>query len=266
MDKMLVITFNTERSAYEGLDALKDLEEKGDVALYATAVLTKDKNGKVIIKQSADQGPIMTAIGMLTGTAMGMFAGPAGAAIGATVGSMVGTLSDVENLGANSEFIDNVSELLIPGKTVVLAEIEEDWVTPVDTKMAQLGGHVMRQPRFEVIEDQLDRESAAFSKEMKEIREEMKENREGTKAALQKSFESLKERLTLTASKIDVKLNQVNQEAQHKVKTLQDQMKNVSEEKKTKLEKRIAEIKADQKMRSEKLHKANKLIKEALIG
>lgn len=263
---MLVVTFNTERNAYEGLDALKDLEEKGDIALYATAVLTKDKGGKVMIKQSADQGPVGTAVGMLTGTAVGMLAGPVGAAIGGSVGSMVGALSDVENLGVGSQFLNDVSELLIPGKTVVLAEIEEDWVTPVDTKIAQLGGHVMRQPRFEVFEDQLDRESAALNKEMNEIREEMKESREETKASLQKTFQSLKERMILTASKIEAKLDQVNQEAQHKVKTLQNQMKNVNEEKKIKMEKRIAEIKADQKMRSEKLHKANKLIKEALTA
>lgn len=69
MNKMLVAVFGTERAAYEGLSALKDLHKDGDITLYATAVISKDSSGAVTVKQGADEGPIGTAIGLLTGEA-----------------------------------------------------------------------------------------------------------------------------------------------------------------------------------------------------
>ena len=64
MNKMLVAVFDTEPAAFEGLQALKDLHRDGDITLYATAVLVKDFSGAVNVKQSADQGPLGTAVGM----------------------------------------------------------------------------------------------------------------------------------------------------------------------------------------------------------
>jgi uncharacterized membrane protein len=56
MNKMLVAVFDTEPAAFEGLQALKDLHQDGDITLYATAVVVKDSTGAVSVKQSADQG------------------------------------------------------------------------------------------------------------------------------------------------------------------------------------------------------------------
>ena len=56
MNKMLVAVFDTERAAYEGLHALKELHNEGDITLYATAVLVKDAAGTVSVKQTADRG------------------------------------------------------------------------------------------------------------------------------------------------------------------------------------------------------------------
>jgi uncharacterized membrane protein len=264
MDKMLVAAFDTEKDAYKGLDALKDLDERGDITLYATAVLVRDPSGAVRVKQSADEGPVGTAVGMLTGAIVGLLGGPVGVAAGATVGSLTGLVSDVESTGVNVDFLDEVSEVLAPGKSAVLAEIDEDWVTPIDTKIGQLGGLVFRRPRYEVVEDQLARESAALNKEAKELHNELKEERAENKAAAQKRLESIQNRLKSIASKANAKVDQVNEETKAKVNALQAQMKKAREERRAKIEKRTAEIKADQKVRSEKLRQARELTKEAL--
>jgi uncharacterized membrane protein len=47
MDKMLVVVFDTETAAYEGLSALEDLHREGAVAVYSTAVVVKDASGAV---------------------------------------------------------------------------------------------------------------------------------------------------------------------------------------------------------------------------
>ena len=51
MEKMIVTIFNTEAAAYDGVSALKALNDGGDITLYATAVLAKDADGKVSVKQ-----------------------------------------------------------------------------------------------------------------------------------------------------------------------------------------------------------------------
>jgi uncharacterized membrane protein len=264
MDKMLVAAFDTEKDAYKGLDALKDLDERGDITLYATAVLIRDPSGAVKVKQSADEGPVSTAVGMLTGAVVGLLGGPVGVAAGATVGGLTGLVFDMESSGVNIDFLDEVSEVLAPGKSAVLAEIDEDWVTPIDTKIGQLGGQVFRRPRYEVVEDQLALESAALNKEAEELQNELKEERAENKAAAQKRLTSIQDRLKSIASKANAKVDQVNEETKAKVNALQAKMKKAREERRAKIEKRTAEIKADQKVRSEKLRQARELTKEAL--
>ena len=77
MEKMIVTIFNTEAAAYDGVSALKALNDGGDITLYATAVLAKDADGKVSVKQTSGVGVHGTAMGMLTGALIGLLAGPA---------------------------------------------------------------------------------------------------------------------------------------------------------------------------------------------
>ena len=62
MNKMLIAVFETETRAYEGLSALKGLHTNGDITLYATAVISKDQNGNIQVKDSADQDPLVPAL------------------------------------------------------------------------------------------------------------------------------------------------------------------------------------------------------------
>ena len=52
MNKMLIAVFDSDAAAFEGLNALKDLHKNGDITLYASAVIAKDKTGKIEVKQA----------------------------------------------------------------------------------------------------------------------------------------------------------------------------------------------------------------------
>ena len=119
MNKMLVAVFNNETAAYQGLSALKDLHKDGDISLYATAVVAKDRLGAVSVKQTADEGPVGTALGMLTGSMVGLLGGPVGMAAGATAGGLTGVLYDLNKTGVDVDFVDEVSKVLLPGKAAV---------------------------------------------------------------------------------------------------------------------------------------------------
>lgn len=272
MNTIVVAAFDTEKDAYEGLDALKDLDKNKDITLYATSIIAKSRNGEVEVKQAADKGPIGTVVGMLTGAVVGALGGPAvaatsaaaGAAAGTAAGGLGGLLFDVGSAGVDIEFLDDISAVLLPGKTAIIAEIDEDWVTPVDIKIGELGGVIFRRSRHQIAEDQLASESAALDIEAKEIRDELKKARAEDKAAAQKTLKSIQGRSKSVASKADAKLNQINAEAEAKTSALRTKMKDAKEGQKVKINKRIDEIKARHKARSKKLQMAKKYAREAL--
>ncbi|HUO61938.1 MAG TPA: DUF1269 domain-containing protein [Candidatus Bathyarchaeia archaeon] len=264
MNKMLVLAFNSQEDAHKGLDALNALDSNGDITLYATAILTKDNKGDVELLKEADEGPVGTTIGMLSGSLIGLLGGPTGAVAGMSIGGMTGLLADMWHSGVSLDFLDEISELLVPGKTVVLAEADEDWVVPVNEAAKQLGGNVFRRARKDVIEDQLAQESAVLDEEAREIHNELKKDTGEAKAAAKQTLESIKNRVRTISETIDSNLEHANDETKAKVKTLQEKMKKASKERRVKYEKQIAHIKENQKIRNEKLKKARQLTKEAL--
>jgi uncharacterized membrane protein len=167
MDKMLVVVFPNESAAYEGNKALSALDQEGSIVLYASSVIAKDASGHVTTKQEADEGPLGTTVGLLTGTLIGMIAGPAGALAGAYVGTLGGGMFDLTRAGVAVDFVDEVAGSLKPGKVAVVAEINEEWVTPVDTRMEALGGEVLRRARTEVVDAQITSEQAAMKEEIR---------------------------------------------------------------------------------------------------
>jgi uncharacterized membrane protein len=281
MNKMLVAVFDTEPAAYEGLQALKDLHRDGDITLYATAVLVKDIAGMLSVKQSAEEGPLGTAVGMLSGSAVGLLAGeagaaaglalgglagPVGAAIGLSLGGLTGLIVDLSHSGVNIDFVDEVSQVLLPGKAAVVAEVEESWQTPVDTRLGKLGGLVFRRLRSEVVEDQLVRESAAFEAELQLLEEELAQASAESKAELQKEIDAVKQKLEATRAQAEARQQQLKSETDAKVAALREQIKQASDRRKAQIERRTAEVKADYEVRSGKLEQARKLVKEALTS
>jgi hypothetical protein len=59
-------------------------------------------------------------------------------------GGLIGSWSDLFDLGVGRDFLDKVSRELMPGRTAVVSEVEEDWVTALDTRVEAIGGTVLR--------------------------------------------------------------------------------------------------------------------------
>lgn len=266
MNKMLVAVFDREAAAFEGLSALKDLHRNGDISLYSSAVIAKDNTGKIELKQAADTGPVGTAVGLLTGSLIGILGGPAGMALGASLGGLAGLVFDANKSGVDVTFLDDVSKTLTAGKVAVLAEIEESWTAPVDTRLHKLGGMVFRRLRGEVVGDQLARESAALEADLKALNDELKQAAAESRAAIQKDIERVKTQIKATQDQAKARLDQAKAETEARVKALQDQAKAATGLAKARIEKRIADAKADFETRSQKLSQAWTLAKEALAA
>jgi uncharacterized membrane protein len=266
MNKMIVAVFDSESAAFEGVSALKDLHKSGDITLYASTVIAKDKTGKIELKQEADSGPVGTAVGLVAGSLIGLLGGPVTMAMGASAGGLTGLLYDLDDSGIGSTFLDDVSKTLTAGKTAVVADVDESWTTPVDVRLRKLGGTVSRRLREEVIEDQLIRESAAFEASLKALDDELKQASAENRAAIQKEIDETKKELKATQDQAKARLDQAKTEMDARITALQAQVKEASDRGKARIEKRIADARADFEVRSRKLNQAWKLTKEALAA
>ena len=263
MNKMIVTVFNDEASAYKGVNALKELHAEGSLTLYANAVIARDAKGMVSVKQSADQGPVGSALGLATGTLIGLLGGPVGLAIGAATGTLAGSVYDIAQLGVSEDFLAEVSQYLSPGKVAVIAEIDEEWVTPLDTRMEPLGGSVFRRGRAEFIDAQIEREVAADKAEIAKLKAEHSQAAGEAKAKLKAKLDAAQSRLRARRDLLEKRIETIKREDEAKVKSLQEQMTRAKGEAKARLEKRVAEERANHQLRVDKLSKAWQLVKEA---
>jgi uncharacterized membrane protein len=263
MRKILVSVFDTERTAFEGLEALKDLHRDGDITVYATAVITKDANGVSAVKESDDRGPVGTAVGVVGGALVGMLAGPVGAAVGAYVGGMGGLAYDLFSVGVGSDFISEASAQLTPGKSAVVADIDETWVTPVETRIGDLGGVTFRKVPDEVIDEQMTREATQAKAELEGLRAEFRETTGAARAKVEAAIDRQRQKLDALDARIEKEIDEQQADFNGRLTTLQTQQTRVRGDKKASIGARIADLKARFAERKAKLQHSRELTKEA---
>jgi uncharacterized membrane protein len=220
MDRMLVVVFNTEAKALEGKKALLQLENEGSIVVYAHAAVAKNGDGTVTVRQSDDPGPLGMVLGTSVGTLIGLLGGLPGIAIGAAVGLVAGTLADLNNVRVGVDFIDDVSRELQPNKFALVAEIQEDWTTPVDTRMEAIGGIVFRRALSDVKHMVDDEDIAALKADFAQMKAEHAEARADRKAKLQEKMNQLDSRIQVRLEKAKERREAAERLARAKVEVL----------------------------------------------
>lgn len=264
MNKMLVAIFDNETAADGGLQALRRLHAAGDITLYASGVMVKDAAGKVSVKKSLDQGPIGTGIGLAVGSLVGLLSGPVGLVAGALTGTLVGAIRDFWVAGVDLDFVEEAAKGLRPGKVALVAEVEEEWVTPVDLALEAIGGHVFRRTRTEVAEAQFDHDIAAFKSEIKELESEASHASGVAKTKLQAKIVAAKSGLDAAVHRAKQRVDTLKQEAGAKAQALEDQLGQAKGDVKARIEDRVKRMKGAYHARGAKLSQAWDLAKEAL--
>jgi len=122
MSNLIVITFDNEDEAGKVREALK--EQAANINLDDSAVVVKDAEGEVHVKNEVDRG---VAIGAVGGGALGLLIGGllfpiGGLVLGALAGGLVGKMLD---MGVDKKFVDDVSEHLQPGTSALFVIVRE---------------------------------------------------------------------------------------------------------------------------------------------
>jgi len=239
---MLTVVFDDETKAYQGSSALKELDTDGSISVHALAVVNKNPDGSLATKQVDGDYPIRTLEGTAIGGLIGVLGGPIGVAIGASSGLLAGSILDVDRADVNVDYVDQVRAKLTPGKWAVVADISEEWETPVDTKMAALGGIVFRANRVSVEDEKDAREEAATKAEIAHLKDEQSKARQEDKAKIQNKIDTLNAKLQAKQQKAKQRSDQRKIEAEAKLHALQEKAKKSSGENKAKIDARIASL------------------------
>ena len=253
MDKMVVIVFDGEPAAYAGSRALKELHWEGSITLYSGSVIAKESNGKVQLKQVVNLGQAGSVLGTATCALVGALADDTGIVGGAALG---GPTPNLSHAGVSEDFLRDVARSLRPSKSAVVAEIEEDWITPLDSLMDMLGGIVFRRVRAEIGDAQLEREAIVLHAETKHLRDELSHVVGPAKIKLQVKADEARARLERARDQAQRRIDAIMLEADAKVRSLQAQAANAADYAKANIERRIADIQAEYQTRSRRLGRA----------
>jgi uncharacterized membrane protein len=243
MEKMLVVVFDNETKAYEGSRALNQLDSEGSIAIHAEAIIGKNNDGTITVKQGDGDFPIRTVSGTAIGSLIGLLGGPAGLAVGALAGTMVGSIADLFVAGVDSDFLAEASNALTPGKYAIVADVSEEWVTPVDTRMEALNGFVFRTARQSFEEAQRAREVAEVRAEMEQLKAEHARAKAEHKAKLQAKIDGLNTRLQAKLQQARQRSEQIKNETDAKVQGLQKKAAKAQGDAKVVINARVTEIK-----------------------
>ncbi len=220
MDRILAVVFNTESKACEGQKALLELEKEGSIVVYADALVAKNADGTTTVKQTHDPGPLGMVLGTTLGSVIGLLGGLPGIAIGTAVGFVAGSAADLANVRVAADFIDDVDRELLPNRFAVVAEIKEDWTTPVDTRMEALGGFVFRRALSDVKHRADDEDIAALKADFAQLKAEHAEAHADRKAKLHERINRLESKIQARLEKAKERREAAEQQAQAKVELL----------------------------------------------
>lgn len=124
MSSLIVIAFDTPEEAQNVLDVLKGQTKYQNISFDDTAVVSKDMEGKIHIKNNVSHGTMVaTGVGALLGLLLGgLFFPVAGIVLGAGGGALVGRLMD---LGVDGSFVKEVGETLQPGTSALFVMVRD---------------------------------------------------------------------------------------------------------------------------------------------
>jgi uncharacterized membrane protein len=144
--ELVVAAFADEQGAQRALEALKAAKKEKLIGIRDAAVIARDANNKLHIKETGDmRGAKGAGIGALVGGAVGLLFPPAvlaTAAAGAVIGGLGARLHDA---GFPDERLREIGSALKPGTSAIVAVIEHAWVAELEREFAAQGAQLMRE-------------------------------------------------------------------------------------------------------------------------
>jgi uncharacterized membrane protein len=139
-----VAAYRDEGAADQVADALKRAKGYGQIYYQNLAVVRKNPEGKVKIKETGDMsfGP-GAGIGAVVGGALGLLAGPGGLVAGAAAGAAIGGAgAALHDAGIPDERLEEIGDVLGPGNSAVIGifdqvKVDKETMEEIDQSTAE---------------------------------------------------------------------------------------------------------------------------------
>ena len=141
MSTLVAVTFAGEADARAALGSIRALEKDGQIGIEDTAVVTKDADGKVQVKNEASSG---TETGAVVGAILGSLlfvVFPLGIIGGAVIGGLVGRAAAP---GVDGTFVKEVEASLAPGGSALFLLVKSGSPGLLIASMRQYQGTVVQ--------------------------------------------------------------------------------------------------------------------------
>lgn len=156
MSDLVVIAFDEEDDAQQALAEMRRMEGEGVVRLADSAVVAKDAEGALQIKNEVSSGAetgavVGGAIGLLTSFLFPVVGAVVGAAAGAYIGGKVAGDS------VDGAFVDDVAKALQPGTSALFLMIRESDAAALRAALEPYEGRVYQTTLPEDLRESLER-------------------------------------------------------------------------------------------------------------
>jgi len=242
MERMLAVVFESETKAHEAIRVLQALDEAGFIAVYADGVITKGRDGVIKETRARSGLPQGTMGATAVGSLIGALGGPVSLAVGAAGGLIVGGLADHARHRIAHDFVEDVEHALLPGRSALVAEIDEESTLNVDTRMETLGGFVFRRALGDVADDEYDHEIATLRADIAQTKAEHAVSRAERRSRLQARLDSLNEKLHRLLDRAQASRDEIQRHAAAKVEHLKAQANGAAEDIKARRADRLAAV------------------------
>ena len=152
--QIIVAAFNDPNRAAEIMGELKQGKKEGLIGIIDAAVVVKDAEGKLKVKDAKRRSTKGLITGGVVGGVLGLLAGPVGllAVGGGAIGALAGKVSG----GALKAEMKDIGEALTPNSSAIVAIIEHTWVARMEEMLAAEGARVVMDSLKADIADQLN--------------------------------------------------------------------------------------------------------------
>lgn len=125
--QLVVAAYHDEDAADQVAGAIKQAKHDRQLNYKNIAVIRKNEEGKVKIKETGDMGGgVGAAIGAVAGGALALVAGPLGLAAGAAAGAVIGGAgAALHDAGIPNERLEEIGDVLGPGNSALIAIFDE---------------------------------------------------------------------------------------------------------------------------------------------
>lgn len=142
-NNLIVLAFDTMDEAEQVHQALVSAKNQGVLSIDDAAVVVKDADGKVQVKNQVSRGTWITtgvggALGLLIGT---IFFPIGGLVLGLAGGALVGKFMD---LGVDGNFVKDVGEQIQPGTSALFVLTRDENAAGVLAVLRQFQGKVLQ--------------------------------------------------------------------------------------------------------------------------